>query len=174
MLAIAGFAKHLSQENNSAGRKEQMREDDLNPVVQFLIKKREELKLTPAQFARQYHVNPDIYESWEFGAELPDIQSCFGLLDMLGTEGREHFQLFLGPILDSIRGLPFSERGQAFLALDIILKNATPSRRLKLINVLCDEAARYEGLRKRQPASTSQNIQPKKTARRRRSRKGDR
>ncbi len=132
-------------------------------IGEFLREKRLLLGLTVNAIAAKFDVEPRLYELWECGSSLPPLHQSFAFLQLLGSEGRERFGLFLGPLLDEIRGTPDTHRGRAFDALAIILERAPEKERLNWIAKLESAAASYSGLKKR---SASVQTQRRKSNRR--------
>lgn len=113
-------------------------------IGEFLQKRRSILGFTQAQFAKAYDVDVDVYRTWEKGRTLPKCEQCFGFLWMLGNEGRERFNMHLGPILDMLRGDPGKTRARAFDALAIILEHASGDYQEHIVRQLEEWAVKYK------------------------------
>lgn len=132
-----------------------------NPISDFLREKRLSQGLTQNQMAKRFDISPEVYAEWERGASLPRLDETFALLQMLGSNGREQFGLFLGPILDEVRGTPDTERGRAFDALAMILERAPTAERVAWVGRL-EKAAVEASNGKKRSASVENNRKPRR------------
>ena len=101
---------------------------DPKKVARILKKSRTAENLNQNEFAGKYGVPVDIYRTWESGRTAPRVTQIFGFLRMLGNRGREDLQLFLGPMIDAVRGKYTDGRAAAFDGLAIILDDAPPDK----------------------------------------------
>lgn len=102
--------------------------------AEFIKNKRGEMKAK--DFLKSLNVSPeilDVYRTWERGRTIPKVEQTWDFLKVLGPEGRDKFNIHLGPMLDMLRGDPSQERGSTFDALALILEDGKASERAHFV-----------------------------------------
>lgn len=118
--------------------------DDIKTRAAAALKHRRlALGLTLAQYAEKFDVDVEDYEDWEEGVDFPDMHSTFALIEMLSVEEWEKLGIFLGPLLDSIRGPFLDQRNRAHEAIDIIIERCPNADRGEWVKTLEEAAANY-------------------------------